>query len=131
MFFKPRIEKVKERKLDEQFLTIVAEELESNIKHKASWAKAISDSNGNNDKAQSYYIKYRVQSLKDDYYLQQEMDITSEKHKENPTTQDEDLPYVSASNFTKVSRKPKIQIHPLITFFIVSILIITFFRLII
>jgi DNA-directed RNA polymerase subunit RPC12/RpoP len=72
LFFKSNIEKAKERKLEEYFFDIVARELNNNIKHDAVWAKAIAKSQGDIGKAESYYIKYRIESLKDDMILNQE-----------------------------------------------------------
>ena len=73
MFFKSDLEKAKERKIEEYYFDIVAQELEQNIKHNPAWAKAISKSKGDIEIAKSYYIDYRIQSLKDDAVLQEEI----------------------------------------------------------
>ena len=75
LFLKSDVEKAKERKLEEYFFDIVAQELKTGIKHDATWLKAISHSNGNSDKAESYYIEYRIQSLKDEIILNQENEL--------------------------------------------------------
>ena len=72
MFVKSDLEKAKERKADEYFFNIVAQELKNNIKHDATWAKAIAKSYGDTNKAESYYIKYRIDSIKDEMILNQE-----------------------------------------------------------
>ena len=74
MFFKSNIEKAKERKLEEYFFDIIAQELNNNIKHNAVWTKAIAKSQGDIGKAESYYIEYRIESLKDDLILNQEVE---------------------------------------------------------
>ena len=72
MFLKSDLEKAKERKIEEYYFNLVAEELEKGIKHNPTWAKAISESKGDSEIAKSCYINYRVQSLKDDAILQEE-----------------------------------------------------------
>ena len=72
MFFKSNFEKAKERKADEYYFNIVGQELKNNIRHDATWAKAISKSFGNTKKAESYYIKYRIDSIKDKIILNEE-----------------------------------------------------------
>jgi hypothetical protein len=44
----------------------VLDEVESGVMRKGIYAKALADSSGDGGKAQSLYIKYRVQSLVDD-----------------------------------------------------------------
>ena len=72
MFVKSDLEKAKERKIDEYYFDIVAKEIKNNIKHDAIWAKAIANSYGDNKKAESYYIEYRKNSLKDETILNEE-----------------------------------------------------------
>ena len=49
---------------EESIYEQVAEELASNIKKEGLWLKAIEQSEGDEKKTQSYYIKYRVESIK-------------------------------------------------------------------
>lgn len=44
----------------------VMEEMEKEELHKGLWAKALALSEGNNDKAKSLYMQYRVQAIKDE-----------------------------------------------------------------
>lgn len=43
------------------------DELEAGFKIKGLWAKAYSNSEGNSNKIQPLYMKYRVQAIKDDF----------------------------------------------------------------
>jgi len=53
---------------NEEFLyEYVMEELENSETKKGVWAKAIAQSEGNNDKAKSLYIQYRVEAIKDGF----------------------------------------------------------------
>jgi F0F1-type ATP synthase assembly protein I len=57
----------KESRLKEEYLySIVTKEIEQNEIHKPLYTKALADAQGNQQQAQSLYIKYRVQKLKDD-----------------------------------------------------------------
>lgn len=51
---------------DDLLYEYVMEEMESKEPLKGLWAKAIAHSEGNNDKAKSLYIQYRVQAVKDE-----------------------------------------------------------------
>lgn len=52
---------------DDLLYEYVIDELEEDSLIKGLWAKAIAHSEGNNDKAKSLYIQYRVQSIKDEF----------------------------------------------------------------
>ena len=54
------------RLVEEQLYERVVNELTSGIKREGIWAKAVAKSYGNEAKAKSLYIKFRVQSLKDE-----------------------------------------------------------------
>ncbi len=56
---------IENRVQDEILFEYVLEEMESGIKIKGLHAKAIAYSDGNDSKAVSLYMKYRVQSIKD------------------------------------------------------------------
>jgi hypothetical protein len=51
---------------EERLYELVSQELSSGIQRDGLWARAIADSGGNEEKAKAKYIKYRVQSLKDE-----------------------------------------------------------------
>jgi len=54
------------RLLEEQLYERVVLELSQNQRRDGLWAKAMANSDGSEDKAKSLYIKYRVQSIKDE-----------------------------------------------------------------
>jgi hypothetical protein len=56
---------------DQYFYDLAAEELSSNRMHQGLWLRAFSDTNGDPMKAHALYVKYRVESLKEEYVLQQ------------------------------------------------------------
>ena len=129
MHFDSDLEEAKKRKSDEYFFNIVAQELEQNKKHNPTWLKAISKSQGNTEKAKSYYIDFRVQSLKDDAILQQDIDNHKEaEKKENEEKQRKDNLYKKQK--ADEGQKGE-KLHPIVTFILFSIIIIVLFRLLI
>lgn len=61
---------ISQRAEDELLYEYVMEEMEQEPNYiKGLWAKAMAHSEGNNDKAKSLYMQYRVQSIKDDFKL--------------------------------------------------------------
>ena len=60
------------RKREEIVYEMVIAELEKGYKNKGLLAKALADSGGEKSKAESIYIKYRVQSLKDEIETKEE-----------------------------------------------------------
>lgn len=54
------------RLVEEKLYEQVLREIESGIRRDGLWAKAIQNSNGNDQEAKALYIRYRVQSLKDE-----------------------------------------------------------------
>ena len=60
------------RKREEILYEMVIAELEKGYKNKGLLAKALSDCGGEKSKAESIYIKYRVQSLKDEIETKEE-----------------------------------------------------------
>ncbi len=61
---------ISQRTEDELLYEYVMEEMEQEPNYiKGLWAKAMAYSEGNNDKAKSLYMQYRVQSIKDDFKL--------------------------------------------------------------
>ena len=64
------------RKADESLYHQALKELESNSINKGVYAKALGDSSGDEAKARSLYIKYRVQSLDDE----QSIEILEKRH---------------------------------------------------
>ena len=62
-----------DRLLEEQLYSDVLNEVQSGVKREGLWAKAIAKSNGNESKAKSLYIEFRVQSMRDDLELGNEL----------------------------------------------------------
>jgi hypothetical protein len=58
-----------QRKGEEAMLAKIMSEIESGQKRQGVWAKALMDSDGDEAKAESLYIKYAVQSLVDDWTI--------------------------------------------------------------
>ncbi|MDQ6972942.1 MAG: hypothetical protein Q9M30_09855 [Mariprofundaceae bacterium] len=57
------------RIIEEQLYEQVVNELASGKRRNGLWAKAIANSNGQDEQAKALYIQYRVQSLQDEYEL--------------------------------------------------------------
>jgi hypothetical protein len=58
-----------ERFVEENLYAQVADELLQGKQLDSLWAKALADCDGNEEKSRAFYIKYRVQSLKDEAIL--------------------------------------------------------------
>jgi len=54
---------------DDILYEYVLEEIESGTIIKGTWAKALANSDGDNNKANSIYMKYRVQTIKDAFSI--------------------------------------------------------------
>lgn len=52
--------------MEEDLYEAIVSELQRGYKRDGFWAKAIANGNGNEDKAKSLYIKYRIQSIIDE-----------------------------------------------------------------
>ncbi len=61
-----------QRKFEEKLYSKVVEEIENNEINKGLWAKALANSDYNDNKTRALYIKYRVQKLKDEISEEQE-----------------------------------------------------------
>jgi hypothetical protein len=57
---------------EEIIYAAVMKEIKSGSKREGLWAKALSGSEGNKSKAESLYIKYRVQSIEDELQVEEE-----------------------------------------------------------
>ena len=76
---------------EEKIYSQVLKEIESGFIKDGLWAKAIQKSKGDDRKTKPLYIKYRVQSIKDEVEIvsqtinneEEETEISSEKNKEN------------------------------------------------
>ena len=69
MFSRSSTKRSAERLFDERLYEQVVTELSRGEIRQGLWAKAIADAEGIDEKAKSFYIKYRVQSLKDEWSL--------------------------------------------------------------
>ena len=61
----------------------VSNEISNGIRRDGLWAKAITNSNGSEEKAKSLYIKYRIQSIKDEIKLAEAFAEETEDNSEN------------------------------------------------
>jgi len=59
-----------QRKGEEAMLAKIMSEIESGKRRKGVWAKAVMDSDGDEAKAESLYLKYAVQSLVDEWTIE-------------------------------------------------------------
>lgn len=57
---------------DEDDYAAVVEELRQRIRREGIWARAVAESDGDMSKAQARYIKYRVETLKEERRLKEE-----------------------------------------------------------
>ena len=60
---------ISSRREDEEIYSHVLKEIESGIRRDGLWAKALANSAGDSEKAKSFYIKYRAQTIKDERKL--------------------------------------------------------------
>ena len=80
MFDKYRRNSAAARLLEEQLYEQVVNELSNGQKRNGLWAKALANSDGAEEKAKALYIKYRVQSIKDEIEVSEA--LNEEKLKE-------------------------------------------------
>jgi hypothetical protein len=69
LFHKFKSKAVINRKNEESLYALVASEMAEGIRNSALWLRALEEANGNSEKQISEYIKLRVQSLKDDIHI--------------------------------------------------------------
>ena len=81
LFDKMKRQSAAERILEEHLYEVVVKELQGGIRRDGLWAKAWENSQGQEAKAESLYISYRVQSLKD------EMELTAYQQAEEKAAQ--------------------------------------------
>ena len=81
MFKKFKTNAAKSRLLEENLYEQVLDELKLDIRRDGLWAKALAESDGSEEKAQSVYIKLRVQSIKDEAEVINEMRYDAEQQR--------------------------------------------------
>ena len=121
MLFKTNDVKAKERKFEEKLYAQVAEELHKGEKYDAIWAKSLSFSEGNLEKAKGLYISYRIQSLKDDFIIENERkESIFRKERERYSAKKSKIFFQKVKNFT---------FSIILTFllFIIYLILISFF----
>jgi len=74
-------EKSAKRLIEEQIYAQVVDELSQGQKRSGLWGKALADSNGEEAKAKSLYIKYRVQSIVDEKVILKDVERKEEERK--------------------------------------------------
>ena len=94
-FFKAfRKDALLSRKFEEELYAIVMDEISTGIRKEGIWGKALAKSEGDETKAQSLYITYRVQSLKDELELSKYIVEDKSDMLQRPQSQE----YTSRSN---------------------------------
>ncbi|WP_207061777.1 hypothetical protein [Motiliproteus sp. SC1-56] len=80
------VHSAEQRLSEEQLYDFVAEELAQGEKRTGLWLKALENSEGIEDRAKALYIKYRVQSLKDEILVAagEKAEQTKKKTAEKP-----------------------------------------------
>lgn len=71
---------ISSRRQDEEIYAHVLKEIESGMRRDGLWAKALANSADNSEKAKSLYIKYRAQSIKDEFKLAGDLSSASSKN---------------------------------------------------
>lgn len=82
LFGAAKLGRVAARLQDEQLYEVVGSELEEGVRKNGLWTKAISQSGGDENKAQAIYIKLRVQSLKDEAELERQAEEVMRQNQE-------------------------------------------------
>jgi hypothetical protein len=132
---KSSAERSEERLLEEKLYEQVAQDLVQGKRREGIWAKALANSNGSESQAQSLYIKYHVQALKDELNIQNVINqqATHNEPKEPRKTQsdyDSNEDYIKATiventqNFESTSSEPKLGLSIILT--LILILAISF-----
>lgn len=67
------------RLVEEKIYEQVLREIESGLRRDGLWAKALQESRGNEQEAKALYIKFRVQSIKDEAEIAQTLSNAQEK----------------------------------------------------
>ena len=110
IFKKLKINSAAVRLLEEQYYEAVAKELERGIRKTGLWTKAFAKTEGNEEKAKALYIEYRIQSIKDEAAISNEILETSKKETdildEKLEAQRKESEY-SATNFEAQRKKSK------------------------
>ena len=78
LFDQLKNQSVNDRVAEEKRYDQVASELRNGVKKDGLWLKSLENSRGNEEKAKSIYIKYRIQSLKDEEIIAYENNIVSQ-----------------------------------------------------
>jgi len=83
MFTKNPISEINKRKFEEELYERVTNEISEGYKRDGLWTKALVDASGDQEKAKPLYIKYRIQSLKDELIIQQQEELRIESKKQS------------------------------------------------
>ena len=79
---------VANRKSDEMFYSVVADEMADGVRYEGLWLKAVQLSAGDQQKQHSEYIKLRIQSLKDDVHILSNMQKTQPVLEKEPVLEE-------------------------------------------
>ncbi len=103
---------------EEHLYDQVAKELYDNNQNPAAWAKAIEKSEGDMDKAKSFYIKFRVQSLKDEQVINNKI-----RHREKQLKEEKEKEEKEKEEKRRKKRKDTFE-NIFLTIFITSIILV-------
>lgn len=133
---KSTVERSAERLIEERLYEQVALELQEGNKRAGIWAKALANSNGSEVKAQSLYIQYHVQALKDEMLLDNELSkqfTAPQKQTEEDKEFDDAIAkiteeYEHLNTKDKTSAQKTASGNPLVVFIIFSVIVIIIFK---
>lgn len=115
-----------QRKTEEQLYAVVVDEIERNEINKALWAKALADSDNDENKTRALYIKYRVQKLKDEISDNQEAQRQQQRaHEQTQAKQQKD--HRNVGTLTTTVEKTVSTFHWLILLMVLISLATLFF----
>jgi len=125
---------VDEEKIYEQ----VAQDLAEGKRREGLWTKALANSNGSESQAQSLYIKYHFQALKDELQLQNEINEQVSQAKKQEKSQHLSTNYSTLAEALEASNKlyeeqqqnKNTSSNPLFTFIFFAVITIFLFKLI-
>ncbi|PLW80597.1 hypothetical protein C0585_01760 [Candidatus Woesearchaeota archaeon] len=130
-------ERSADRLLEEKLYEQVAQDLAQGKRRDGIWAKALANSNGSEYQAQSLYIKYHVQALKDELQLQNEINEQVSQVKKQEKSQHISTNYSSfveaveaTNNLYEQQQNKKTSLNPLFAFIFFAVIVIFLFKLI-
>lgn len=92
----------KQRKFEDALYEAVAKEIASGVKKEGLWAKALAEAEGNDTKAKAIYMRFRVQSMKDEIGLfesfKKEVESAARREEKQRAKHPQSEPYIGPSS---------------------------------